>query len=178
MKLSFSFFTSHLKIDTQRFPHRYSLLAVYTFLLFTMVGFLVGRMCDQFFVSQIKKFNERQKISVRLDVLAKMRRPIVTLAIGLVLMIGTPQMMLPIQPSLVLHFIYKTIISLSIVFLLSSIIDIICDIFTKKAGKTESKLDDQLIPLIRRASKPHFMAVRRHLCFAKSQYRGNRFTCI
>ena len=151
---TFSFFTSHL----QNWIPKGSLFGIhfwqYTlFSLFTMVGFLVGRMCDQFFVSQIKKFNERQKISVRLDVLAKMRRPIVTLAIGLVLMIGTPQMMLPIQPSLVLHFIYKTIISLSIVFLLSSIIDIICDIFTKKAEKTESKLDDQLIPLIRRASK-------------------------
>jgi MscS family membrane protein len=151
---TFSFLVSHLQswipngsiFDIQFW--QYTLFGI-----FTILGFLVGRVCDRFFVFQIKKFNERQKINIRLEVLSKMRRPLVALAIGLVLMIGTPQMMLSIQPSLALHFIYKTIISLSVIFLLSSMIDIICDIFTKKAENTESKLDDQLIPLIRRATK-------------------------
>ena len=123
------------------------------FLILVMIGFFTGRICDRIFIHQIRKFNEQQKITIRLEVLSQMRLPIVALAIGTVLMVGTPQMMLSIQPSLILHMIYKTIISLASVFLLSSIIDVLCDIFSKKAEKTASKLDDQLVPLIRRASK-------------------------
>ena len=123
------------------------------FFILAIIGFFSGRICERIFIYQIRKFNEQQKITIRMEVLSQMRLPIVALAIGIVLMVGTPQMMLSINPSLILHMIYKTIISLASVFLLSSIIDVLCDIFSKKAEKTTSKLDDQLIPLIRRASK-------------------------
>jgi len=82
-----------------------------------------------------------------------MRNPIVWLVISVLFMAGLPDLQLPVRISGTLFFIARLVMSFSAVLFCSRTIDLFSEIFISKAELTESKLDDQLIPLVKRAGK-------------------------
>ena len=123
------------------------------FLIILLVSWLAGRLVDRVIYNQFLAFIEKQTFSLDPSKLLPLRNPIVWLVISLLFMAGLPDLQFPVRISSGLFFIARLVMSFSAVIFCSRIIDLLSDIFLSKAELTESKLDDQLIPLINRAGK-------------------------
>ncbi len=131
-------------------------LQLWQYLLFMIILFfswLAGRLVDRVIYNQFLAFIEKQTFSLDPTKLLPLRNPIVWLIVSLLFMAGLPDLQLPVRISGGLFFITRLVMSFSAVIFCSRIIDLLSEIFLSKAELTESKLDDQLIPLINRAGK-------------------------
>ena len=129
---------------------------IWQYLLFAIIlllSWLAGRLVDRVIYVQILKFIDKHQFSLQPEQLLPLRSPIVWLTISVCFLAGIPDLQLPIRSSQTLFFISRLILSVSAVLLFSRIIDFMSDIFLSRAENTESKLDDQLIPLVKRAGK-------------------------
>lgn len=113
----------------------------------------VGRLADFLLISQFLKYAKRFGIRINETLMNHMRFPLIWIAIGVVLYLGTPELQLSIRPSQILIFLSKALISMAVVLLLSRITDILSNVLSEKAAKSESRFDDQIIPLLSRATK-------------------------
>ena len=123
------------------------------FVIILLISWLTGRLVDRVIYNRFIAFIEKQTFSLDPNKLLPLRTPIVWLVISLLFMAGLPDLQLPVRISSGLFFIARLIMSFSAVIFCSRIIDLLSEIFLSKAELTESKLDDQLIPLINRAGK-------------------------
>jgi MscS family membrane protein len=121
--------------------------------LLLLVAVIVGRIVNHLIVYQITEYAEDAKIKINKELLQGTRLPLLGIAVGIVLNAGIPDLQLPIRPSQGLHLIATAILSISLVLLLSRLIDTASTILGTRAKQTESKLDDQVIPLASRAAK-------------------------
>jgi len=131
-------------------------LQIWQYLLFGLIllaSWLAGRLVDRVVYSQVIAFVEKQLFSLDPKKLFPMRNPIVWLVISVLFMAGLPDLQLPVRISGTLFFIARLVMSFSAVLFCSRTIDLFSEIFISKAELTESKLDDQLIPLVKRAGK-------------------------
>ncbi|MDR0965007.1 MAG: mechanosensitive ion channel family protein [Myxococcales bacterium] len=85
--------------------------------------------------------------------------PLATLLVTLLLAIAYPQLRLPAIADTLLAFIIHVLIVFSCVWALYRLVDVFCDRLAFRASKTDSKLDDQLVPLIRRVLKIAIVAI-------------------
>lgn len=122
-------------------------------LILTLLAVLVGRLVDFILIRQFLTYATKLKIKLNPELIAHMRQPLIAVSIGATLFFGTPELQLSVRPSQTLLVISKAIISISIVVIVSRIIDILSSVFSEKAALTDSKFDDQIIPLVTRASK-------------------------
>lgn len=113
------------------------------------MGFLAQKVLADQFIRLAKR------IGVQLDerALAGTRWPLTWVAMGSVFVGGLPEAQLQVQASGILLFLAKAVTSIAAVLVLSRMVDVGADFFAKRAGRTESKLDDQVIPLMSRAVK-------------------------
>ena len=81
------------------------------------------------------------------------RAPMRLLAFGAVLMWGAPELQLGIQPSQVVWFIARVLVSVSVVWIALRWIDVFAGLATQRASETSSRMDDQSIPLLRRMAQ-------------------------
>ena len=123
------------------------------FVIILLVSWLTGRLIDRVIYNQFLAFVEKQTFSLEPTKLLPLRSPIVWLIVSLLFMAGLPDIQLPVRISSGLFFIARLIMSFSAVIFCSRTIDLLSEIFLAKAERTESKLDDQLIPLVNRAGK-------------------------
>ncbi len=95
------------------------------------------------------------RLGVQLDTraLAGTRWPLTWVAMGGVFVWGLPEAQLRVQTSGVLLFLANAVTSIAAVLVLSRLVDVGADFFAKRAARTHSKLDDQVIPLVSRAVK-------------------------
>ncbi len=80
-------------------------------------------------------------------------RPIGGLAMAVVFSIAIPQLLLPARVTELLLFAVDGLAAFSLVWLGYRLIDTISDLLMSKAARTESKLDDQLVPLVSKTLK-------------------------
>ena len=131
-------------------------LQLWQYLLFVsmlLLSWIVGRAVNFVINTQLIKYFQFKKFNLNDDLLLTLRKPIVWLTISGLFLAAIPDLQLPIRPSQALFFITRLVLSFSAVLLCSRIIDFTADVFAAKASLTDSKLDDQLIPLIKRAGK-------------------------
>jgi MscS family membrane protein len=120
------------------------------FISLLLFSWLIGRIIDTILMNRLMKLAQRNKFELTSKKIALIRTPIIWMCFGLILMYGTPNLKLSVGLSRGILWICKFIITLSVVLLLSKLLNRITEIMISRATKTESKLDDQLIPLIRR----------------------------
>ena len=116
----------------------------------TLELLLVGglrRVIRRFFSTWDEKFEK-----------AVMRRINLLLAAGLVGLL-LPNIGLPVRFNLVLFILVKLTVSVAAVLIVTGIIDLIFGAWSRVAASTETKMDDQLIPLLRRAAKVLIFAI-------------------
>lgn len=79
--------------------------------------------------------------------------PLATLLMAGLIAIAYPQLRLPTRVDALLDFALHVLVVFSCVWALYRLADVFCDRLAIRARQTESKLDDQLVPLIRRILK-------------------------
>jgi MscS family membrane protein len=118
-------------------------------LLSLLSGLLAQRLVSERFL----RIARRGRIELSPEVVRSTRMPITIFAVGLVALWGIPDLQLGVQSSRFLLFVATGATSVAVVLVASRIVDIVANFFSRQAEATESKLDDQVIPLASRATK-------------------------
>jgi MscS family membrane protein len=126
--------------------------AVY-FVGLILAGVAVSLAVNLLLRRQVLGWVERLGLRFNRELFDRTRRPMSSLAVGLVIYAGLPDLQLSINPSRAFLFTAQLLISLSVVLIAVRWIDVLVGVFRDRALETESRMDDQLIPLIGQASK-------------------------
>jgi MscS family membrane protein len=118
-----------------------------------LASLLVGRAAQYLLTSQLIRVAERVRIKIESEVVARTQRPITWATMGAVFLWGLPDLQLSIGISESMHGIARVILSLALVLVVVRMVDVATGFWTAKAEKTETRMDDQLIPLVNRAGK-------------------------
>ena len=92
-------------------------------------------------------------------ILTRAANPVGTLALGGVLSYALPLLRFSVRVNEIGTIAIRVLIAAAGVLLVYRLVDLGSDVFERRAAKTETKLDDQLIPLVRRALKVVVVAV-------------------
>ena len=123
------------------------------FLLLLLTSWLVGRIIDKIIINRLLVYAKNNNLEMTSQKLLLVRKPILWMCAGLILLYGTPNLMLSVGLSRGIIWICKFIVTLSAVLLISRLVNSLAEVMMSRAAKTESKLDDQLIPLLRRVGQ-------------------------
>jgi MscS family membrane protein len=118
------------------------------------LSFLLGRLATLLVVGGVTRVLSRRKVDASaIDLSTRTRAPL-TLAATCGLMAPVlPLLDLPVQLSATLLIALQVAATASLVLVAYRLIDIALDYFGRKAQKTETRLDDQLVPMVRKALK-------------------------
>lgn len=96
-----------------------------------------------------------QRFKVPLDqaLLDGLRTPVRIVAVSAVFLWGIPELQLSVKPSQMLLFVARVGLSVGAVMIAVRVIDVVTRVFAQRAGQTETRLDDQAIPLINKLGK-------------------------
>jgi len=117
------------------------------------VGFLVSLAVNLVLRQQVLSWVKRLGLNFNPALFDRTRGPMRWLAVGLIIYAGVPDLQFSIRPSQALLFGSQLIISVSAVIIAMRWIDVVAGVFKDKAATTESRMDDQLIPLVAQACK-------------------------
>jgi MscS family membrane protein len=123
------------------------------FALLTGIAFLAGRIAHIILQGQMVRIARRLKVNVSEEFVGRMQGPLTWAAGGAVFLIGIADLQLGVRTSSYLHTMAQAVLSIAIVVVLLRIVDVITDLAKAKAEETDTKMDDQLIPLASRALK-------------------------
>ena len=87
------------------------------------------------------------------SIVAKAARPIGTIAMAGVLWYLLPLLRFSVRVNQILNLGIRVLAAVAVVVVLYRVVDLISNIFERRASRTDTKLDDQLVPLVRRTLK-------------------------
>lgn len=79
--------------------------------------------------------------------------PLATFVMALVMRVSFPALGLPIQAGVVVALAIRIVMVLAVVWLLYRLVDLLAERMADRAADTDTKLDDQLVPLVRKSLK-------------------------
>jgi MscS family membrane protein len=123
---------------------------LYGVLLFAL-AWVAGRLAQFIVQNQLRSLVKRSGITVPEALYDGTRRPIVALVILAVLIWGVPDLQLGIRTTMTINTLCWVATGIAAAYLLIRMSDIGASVANAWASNTESKLDDQLIPLLRQA---------------------------
>ena len=123
------------------------------FVLLVLASMGVGRLSNLLLTKQVIRIATRLELAADLTLLRRIRGPLTWFAAGLVFKLGLADLKLGVSASFFLNVAATSLLSLSLVIIINRVLDVVADLFEKRAEKTDSKLDDQVIPLLSRAAK-------------------------
>ncbi|MBW2526512.1 MAG: mechanosensitive ion channel family protein [Deltaproteobacteria bacterium] len=121
--------------------------------LLLAVGLLVREVLRAVVAARVRRVSEKlgQRWAIKLvDVIAG---PGATLVVAVVLRISYPQLRLPLNAALAMQVAVQVLLIISLIWAVYRGTDVLSARLEAKAQKTQSKLDDQLIPLMRKTLK-------------------------
>jgi MscS family membrane protein len=80
-------------------------------------------------------------------------KPVSFLVMTLLFLAFYADIQLPVQVNVVIKLVLELMVATSVIWLAFKFVDFLCDYLTRWTDKTETKLDDQLVPMLRRALK-------------------------
>ncbi len=126
------------------------LLALFVLLLGALI---VGRILEVLVVGGLRRLIGRFAQDWDAQIEQRLLRWLNLLGSSGVVALLLPNLGLPVRLNLTLFVIVKVSASVAAVLIANSLVDLAFDAWAKRASKTETKMDDQLIPLLRRAAK-------------------------
>ncbi|MEM6731118.1 MAG: mechanosensitive ion channel family protein, partial [Myxococcota bacterium] len=123
--------------------------------LAVLVRFVVGAIV----VSQIRRTMASFGVTWGDLVLARVGKPLGTLAGSGVMALLVPSLVLPIRFGQIVLLAIQVVSVFSVVWTLYRLVDLFAQWMDQRAAKTETKLDDQLVPLVRKALKIFIVAM-------------------
>jgi MscS family membrane protein len=122
-------------------------------LLIVLVG-LIARKVIQFIVAnRIKGFVSTTGHAWAARFVDVFASPGATLVMALLLRFTYPQLRLPLEAAVAVSVVVRLLVVVSLVWAIYRLVDVLAERLAEKARGTESKLDDQLVPLIRKSLK-------------------------
>ena len=123
------------------------------FCLLALLSFLAGRTAHSLLQNQVIRVAKRLKMDISPDLVSRMQTPLTWAAMGAVFMIGIPDLQLGARSAASLNLLAQAALSVAIMVVFLRLADMVSDLWKIKAEETDTKLDDQLIPLANRAVK-------------------------
>lgn len=117
------------------------------------IGWLAGRAVNWLLKGRLQSWVDALGLSVNLAVFERTRRPMRWLVMGLLVWWRTPDLLLSVGVSGAILFVCKTLVSVSVVLITMRWIDVFAGVFKDRADGTESRMDDQLVPMVSRFLK-------------------------
>jgi len=118
-----------------------------------LVAFLVGLIIRVFVLSQVRRLATRMNLNVDRKVLAKLDGPVMGFVIAAIVAWRLPDVQLPIELSSMTYLLLSLVLGLTGVLIASRLVDVATGFWSVKTEETDSKLDDQLVPLVRQISR-------------------------
>jgi len=107
-----------------------------------------------FFISTyVRRVARRTNLKYLDQAVARASRPIGGLVMAGVFYIGLPLLLFPIKVLKTSYVLTEGLAAFSVVWLGYRMIDVLADVMQAKADRTESRLDDQLVPLVTKTLK-------------------------
>lgn len=122
-------------------------------LLLVVVAWTVKAVVVVLLARYIRSLAQRSQLTYLDRIMERAGRPIGGLAMALVFHLAIPHLLLPIRVTQATVVAIKALAAFSAVWLAYRLIDVVSDFLLGKAAKTESKLDDQLVPLVSKSLK-------------------------
>ena len=137
---------------------RRSVLGVELWQYIAILGiFLIGvitRSIIHFVVAnRIRRLADKLKQNWAIKLVDVIASPGATLVMALVLGVSYPHLMLPMGAAAAMSIAVRMLLVISVVWAIYYLVDLLAERMAEKAEETESKLDDQLVPLVRKAMK-------------------------
>jgi MscS family membrane protein len=118
-----------------------------------LVGFLVDRLLVLILLGLVGLALKRRRIETDRDLRRNAVRPLGLLALSLVWWAGIPQLAMPAAILVVLMVVAKGLAAVAVVWSAWRLVDLVTDYLLRKARGTETRVDDVLVPLVRKTAK-------------------------
>ena len=122
-------------------------------ILLVFVAFVTRRVTVYIVNHYVARWARRANLPYFERIADKIDRPVAGLSMAAVFFIGFPLLSFPVRASIVAMVAIKALAAFSLVWLGYRLIDVVAAWLGSKAAGTESKLDDQLVPLITKTLK-------------------------
>ncbi len=122
-------------------------------MLFLLLGVVVYKAITFVVARRVQTFADRFGKQWASNFISVLSSPVAITIMGAVLWLSYPALRLPVQATVVLNALIRTLIIFSIVWAAYRLTDVVTDILKAKAIETDTKLDDQLVPLLRKSLK-------------------------
>jgi len=122
-------------------------------LLLALIAVIVQRITVLIIAVYGRRLTEKTNFDYLKALVERAGRPIGGLSMALVFYVGFPLLLFPVGVSQVLLIATKALAAFSMVWLGYRLIDVLGDWLSAKAANTDTKLDDQLVPLITKTLK-------------------------
>jgi MscS family membrane protein len=122
-------------------------------LLALLALLILGIILQKVLVFLLGSWLERLQVGWIREAMTAAHKPIGGLALALVLHLGLPAIRLPIGAHHLGLLSAHILAAFSVVWLGYRLVDVFADVLGRRAADTESRLDDQLVPLVRKSLK-------------------------
>jgi MscS family membrane protein len=122
-------------------------------ILLVAIGLVVRKLIAAVVAARIQVLTAKLKQQWPSKIVEVIASPGATLLTAIVLRVGYPQLLLPVEWSQALAATVRVLITISLLWAIYRSVDLLTARLADKAETTESKLDDQLIPLLRKTLK-------------------------
>lgn len=127
--------------------------------LLVIVGIILRKLVIHVIVTWVRRVTKRLAVGWIDQVASRADKPVGTLVVAAVLAVGVPLIALPDTLEFILQLATRSLAAYSVVWLCYRLVDVVSDVMEERAAKTTSKLDDQLVPIIRKSLKVFFVVV-------------------
>jgi len=121
--------------------------------LVILCAFILGKLLELLFVGLLRRSFKRLLGVWNNEFEQQLLRRVNLLFTAGIASVLLPNLGLPVRMNQALLIVTQLVISVAAVLIVTAILDLVFDSWGKLAGDTETKMDDQLIPLLRRAAK-------------------------
>ena len=121
--------------------------------LLAMVGLVLRKIIQMIVAVRSRRLVERYGEVWATKLIASLDSPGATLVMAGIFAVAYPRLHLPIRASLAMEVAVRVIAVVSVVWIAYRLVDVLGEAMAHRASRTESKLDDQLVPLVRRSLK-------------------------
>ncbi|MCP4499018.1 MAG: mechanosensitive ion channel family protein [Deltaproteobacteria bacterium] len=121
--------------------------------LLLLLGWIARVVVSGVFTSQLRRVMHTLNVSWGNDLLKDAASPLGTLALSGVVALGLTSIGLGVKIAAIVMLATQTVAATSVVMVLYRAVDLLAEFLTARADKTDTKLDDQLVPLVRRGLK-------------------------
>lgn len=118
-----------------------------------IVGLLLRRLIQLLVGHRIRSMVERTGESWATYAVDVFASPGATLVMAGVIRVAYPELGLPLTAATIMSVAVRTLVVVSVVWAVYRMVDVLAMRMAEKAAKTETKLDDQLVPLLRKSLK-------------------------